>query len=78
MCRNIFSLYLKGFANQCTYSRTIFEYDICFSHFTLLELYVKNCFVKLIKTLKINNICFIMNSICFEFLGCIWIYTFDD
>ena len=31
------------------------EGKICFSHFTLLERNVKNCFVKLIKTLKINN-----------------------
>ena len=29
------------------------EGKICFSHFTLLEWNVKNCFVKLIKTLKI-------------------------
>ena len=28
------------------------EGKICFSHFTLLEWNVKNCFVKLIKTLK--------------------------
>ena len=27
----------------------------CFSHFTLLEWNMKNCFVKLIKTLKINR-----------------------
>ena len=31
------------------------EGKICFSHFTLLEWNVKNCFVKLIKTLKINK-----------------------
>ena len=29
------------------------EGKICFSHFTLLEWNVKNCFVKLIKTLKV-------------------------
>ena len=31
------------------------EGKICFSHFTLLEWNVKNCFVKLIKTLKNNK-----------------------
>ena len=31
------------------------EGKICFSRFTLLEWNVKNCFVKLIKTLKINR-----------------------
>ena len=31
------------------------EGKICFSHFTILEWTVKNCFVKLIKTLKINR-----------------------
>ena len=31
------------------------EVKICFSHITLLEWNVKNCFVKLIQTLKINK-----------------------
>ena len=31
------------------------EDKICFSHFTLLEWNVKKCFVKLIKTFKINS-----------------------
>ena len=31
------------------------EGKICVSHFTLLEWNVKNCFVKLIETLKINR-----------------------
>ena len=31
------------------------EGKICFSHFTLLECNVKKCFVKQIKTLKINR-----------------------
>ena len=31
------------------------EGKICFSHFTLLEWNVENCFVKLIKPLKINR-----------------------
>ena len=43
---------------KCRHFRRIHptEGKICFSHFTLLEWNVKKCFVKLIKTLKINSI----------------------
>ena len=36
---------------------------ICYSHFTLLEWNVKNCFVKLIKTLKLVYLCMYSNLI---------------
>ena len=45
------------------------EGKICFSHFTLLEWNVKNCFVKLIKTIKINKIIIVKLSILIKILN---------